>query len=47
MAFSDVNRCHNCGHIWLEDDRMLKDPARCPRCGTRRGENPEHKKGES
>jgi len=28
-----VRVCQQCGALWVEDDQMYEDPARCPRCG--------------
>ncbi|WP_157468627.1 hypothetical protein [Desulfatibacillum aliphaticivorans] len=33
MAFGDLRKCPACGEGWVEDDRLMEDPERCPNCG--------------
>jgi len=29
-----VRRCPACGLVFMEDEQMYREPARCPRCNT-------------
>ncbi len=38
IADMPVNVCRSCRTVFIEDDRMYREPERCPKCGNRPGD---------